>query len=166
MVCGCPSLIDLPNKNLLQKKLINNSFTNIATNGCKTIATQLQEKNCVFFEQSNFNEENSNIFIDIDIWGNFLQKFDCSIGTRVHGNILAIKYGTPSIIIVSDLRTQELVEYHKIPFINNQTPICLDSIFNPDIYDIFMNNHQNTCRSFYSFLECHNIFINRLDNRR
>lgn len=55
-------------------------------------------------------------FKNIKSWFEFLNKADFSIGGRIHGNIAAILSGTPTFIIASDSRVQELADLHGIPY--------------------------------------------------
>jgi hypothetical protein len=61
---------------------------------------------------------NSNYFLGIREWLDYCSRFTLSIGTRFHGNLLAIQAGVPSIFVVHDLRTQEMVELFDLPKID------------------------------------------------
>ncbi len=52
---------------------------------------------------------------DVNTWMNQLTKADLAIGTRLHGNMLALQAGVPSIFIPHDSRTQELTDLMKVP---------------------------------------------------
>lgn len=47
-------------------------------------------------------------------WNKLLKEKDFSFGTRLHGNIMGVLAGIPSLHIPSDLRTTEVVEYHSL----------------------------------------------------
>ena len=47
-------------------------------------------------------------------WKAFLQSKDFSFGTRLHGNIMAVLSGTPSIHISFNSRVKEVVDYHNL----------------------------------------------------
>lgn len=68
-----------------------------------------------------FLEDKVKFFLDSRTWVDFLRTRDFSFGTRIHGNIAALKAGTPAMVLVHDTRTLELAEYHQIPhrFINS-----------------------------------------------
>ncbi len=55
-------------------------------------------------------------FVDSASWIEFLKTVRFCFGTRIHGNIAALVAGTPAVVLVHDLRTQELVDYHQIPY--------------------------------------------------
>ncbi|MBE7382504.1 MAG: polysaccharide pyruvyl transferase family protein [Leptolyngbya sp. SIO1E4] len=58
------------------------------------------------------------VFFDAGAWIEFLSSFDMSIGTRMHGNMLATQAGIPGICIYHDSRTQELCSVTAIPHIS------------------------------------------------
>ena len=57
------------------------------------------------------------MFLSVDNWIDCLKTFDFSIGTRIHGNIIAILAGVPAMVIAIDSRTRELAEFHHIPYV-------------------------------------------------
>lgn len=57
-------------------------------------------------------------FLNAPSWFEYMGKIDLSIGTRLHGNIVATINGTPNITIVKDARMRELAEFHKSTSIN------------------------------------------------
>lgn len=54
-------------------------------------------------------------YFDVNEWMYQLHQFDLSVGTRLHGNMLALQAGTPSIFLPHDSRTQELAEVMALP---------------------------------------------------
>ncbi|NYI66423.1 polysaccharide pyruvyl transferase family protein [Spelaeicoccus albus] len=54
--------------------------------------------------------------LDPRTWIDFLQDFEFSFGTRIHGTISSILAGTPAMLLAHDSRTQELADYHAIPY--------------------------------------------------
>lgn len=64
-----------------------------------------------------YSEGRVKYFLNAPTWFDFMKKIDLSIGTRLHGNIVATINGTPSITIVHDTRMKELADYHKLPAI-------------------------------------------------
>jgi polysaccharide pyruvyl transferase WcaK-like protein len=55
------------------------------------------------------------IHFDIDQWAQGLSDVDFSLGTRFHGNLIALLSGVPAHVICHDSRTQELCEFSGIP---------------------------------------------------
>ncbi len=54
-------------------------------------------------------------FFGANPWMEYSKKFDLSIGTRLHGNMLAFQSGVPSVFLSHDSRTSELVDIMKLP---------------------------------------------------
>lgn len=57
-------------------------------------------------------------FFSANSWMEYSKKFDLSIGTRLHGNMLAFQACVPSIFLSHDSRTSELVDIMKLPNCN------------------------------------------------
>lgn len=57
-------------------------------------------------------------FFGANPWMEFSKKFDFSIGTRLHGNMLAFQSEVPSVFLSHDSRTSELVDIMKLPSCN------------------------------------------------
>ncbi len=53
--------------------------------------------------------------LDPKVWMDHLAGVDFSVGTRIHGNIVALLAGTPALVLAHDSRTLELARYHAIP---------------------------------------------------
>lgn len=61
---------------------------------------------------------NSKHFIDYPSWSESLARCSLSLGSRLHGNIVALLSGVPAVCIVHDSRTLEMCALAGIPFIN------------------------------------------------
>ena len=59
----------------------------------------------------------AHVFFDVWAWMEFLRDFDLVVGTRIHGVLLGMQVGVPSMCIVSDSRTRELCETMDIPYV-------------------------------------------------
>ena len=57
-------------------------------------------------------------FFDINEWRGYIKEKDFSIGSRFHGNVLALWEGVPALFITCDSRTQELCEHFSLPHID------------------------------------------------
>lgn len=55
-------------------------------------------------------------FYDAEAWMAYLSTCDLSLGSRLHGNMLAIATGTPAVMIPHDSRTSELVNTLMVPY--------------------------------------------------
>lgn len=62
-------------------------------------------------------EKRALLFLDIPTWRKYLMKnhFNFSYGTRIHGTIISILSGVPSLINICDSRTREMAEFYAIP---------------------------------------------------
>lgn len=58
-----------------------------------------------------------NLFFDIPNWMEHYRKFDFVVGPRIHGAVLGLQVGVPSLCIVHDSRTLELCETLKVPYV-------------------------------------------------
>ena len=61
-----------------------------------------------------YQEGRSRFFSDARSWMDFLSKSRVTIGSRIHGNIASILAGTPNILVMDDVRVEELARYHKL----------------------------------------------------
>jgi hypothetical protein len=94
-------------------------------------------------------------FTDIMPWMDFLRTQSFSVGTRIHGNIVALLAGTPAHVIVHDSRTRELAEYFQVPM----TPVTHLGEFDPveafgrSNYDGVNRGHGERVATYARFLE-------------
>ena len=62
-------------------------------------------------------ENRAKFIVRPDDWMDDISDFDFSIGTRIHGNVIPLLAGVPSMVIAIDSRTAGLAEYNNIPYI-------------------------------------------------
>jgi hypothetical protein len=67
---------------------------------------------------SRFFCEHTRYFADIEAWSSFIRTQDASIGTRFHGNLIALINGVPALMIIHDSRTMEMCTLMGIPSIH------------------------------------------------
>ena len=67
-----------------------------------------------------FMKNHAHMFFDLQEWKEYLntQGFTFSFGMRFHGNMLSHLCGIPSLWIVHDSRTRELVETLRLPAVD------------------------------------------------
>ena len=63
-------------------------------------------------------KEQKQVFLEIEPWVEWLRQFDFSMGSRFHGNVLAIMNGVPALTMVIDGRMQELTKLFRLPTMN------------------------------------------------
>lgn len=64
--------------------------------------------------------EKKQVFFTVEPWVEWLRQFDFSMGSRFHGNVLAIMDGIPALTMVIDGRTQELTRLFRLPTMDQQ----------------------------------------------
>ncbi|MBQ8201123.1 MAG: polysaccharide pyruvyl transferase family protein [Clostridia bacterium] len=64
---------------------------------------------------SRWLDEQKRVFFEIGPWTEWLRQIDFSIGSRFHGNVLAIMNGIPALTMVIDGRMQELTNFFRLP---------------------------------------------------
>jgi Polysaccharide pyruvyl transferase len=78
-------------------------------------------------------------FFCVDAWLEWCRSYDLSIGTRLHGNIVALQSGVPSIVVTHDGRTEELAATLKLPAIGKadfaEREGALDEVFRACAFD-------------------------------
>lgn len=57
-------------------------------------------------------------FFDVAAWIEYARRFDLSIGTKLHGNMVAWQAGVPAVFMPHDARVSELIDSMKLPFLN------------------------------------------------
>ncbi len=55
------------------------------------------------------------VFFRIEEWVEWLRQFDFSMGSRFHGNVLAIRNGIPALTMAIDGRMQEMTRFFRLP---------------------------------------------------
>lgn len=98
-----------------------------------------------------FKQNRIQMFCTFPEWQKYLidNKFNFSIGSRIHGNIVSLLSGIPCYIEAIDSRVRELAEFFEIPYGSIKNP-------NLDLYDIFSkldykNFNTNFNKKFYNF---------------
>lgn len=93
-------------------------------------------------------------------WKRDLSERDFSIGPRLHGNVMALHAGLPSIWIMYGARMRELVDYHNLPNIdvndvNEKTDVF--ELFSKIDYKSFLKGHKERFRHYVDFLDKNGI---------
>ncbi|MDR9826774.1 polysaccharide pyruvyl transferase family protein [Vibrio sp. FNV 38] len=82
-------------------------------------------------------------FYDVDSWSHHTRNFDLSIGTRIHGAMLSLQFGHPTVLITHDSRTNELSDIMCLPRMSLNDALKCDTVnqmienvnFSADEYD-------------------------------
>lgn len=64
----------------------------------------------------------------VEAWRAYASQFDYCIGTRFHGNVMALQAGVPSLIIPVDARVADMAQFHRLPTISIEDFSGIDDI--------------------------------------
>ncbi|MFX1296639.1 MAG: polysaccharide pyruvyl transferase family protein [Promethearchaeota archaeon] len=117
------------------------------------------------YDVYKFASECFETFFNVEVWLEYLHRFDLSIGTRLHGNLLAFQASVPTIFIPYDARVTEMVETMELPRISYQNAIKLRTLeniiknieFDPIKYD---KKRESLIRTYINILNDYGIKYN------
>lgn len=127
---------------------IADNVKNLETEGDKKIYHWLKEHLGIFY---NFEE-----------WIYALRNYDFSLGSRFHGNVIALQAGMKSLFLVVDSRTKEMIDFFNLPSI---TPSEFDSkkdlsyYYKLADYSKFNENYPKLFKNFLIFLKKNGLSI-------
>lgn len=103
---------------------------------------------------------NVKFFISALEWFRFMKTVNYSIGSRLHGNIVATVSGTPNLTIAIDSRMRELAEFHGLPYVSEAEFLEIDNL-EKYISEIDYSNigitHKKNFNNFKDFLKKNNL---------
>lgn len=113
-------------------------------------------------EVKKYMKEYGHMFYTREDWSKFLieKKVSFSIGSRFHGNMMAFSNGISALWISHDVRTNELIEAMKLPYITYHELLqnSMDEIKDMCTYGLaFYNNYYNMGEKYSEFLNQCNI---------
>lgn len=131
----------------------------------------LYRKHGSFFAEQ-FLKERIKVFYDAPDWRRFLigKGFNFCIGSRIHGNIMALLSGIPAVVIAVDSRTREMADFYGIPCLLNRSIGALQDLYDNLDYSAFNRTYRKRYDAFEVFLKqrglvkqmnAENIFWNR-----
>lgn len=113
------------------------------------------------------------LFADLQQWMNYYKESEISFsyGSRIHGTIMPILSGVPSMLYACDMRTEEMADYFDIPFIkpSNKTSRDLYDLYCETDYTKFNETYAQKYDIFEGFFVSHglcsklnqnNVFLN------
>lgn len=95
------------------------------------------------------------VFHDIEDWIAALRCVDGVIGTRLHGCLVGIAAGTPSMLITIDSRTEEMAKLFSLPHLpvaSMETPLNLEKTFAETDFDTAIEKYPLHFEKYRSFL--------------
>ena len=110
-------------------------------------------------DYSTFLGEHGRVFFSVEAWSDFIEDVDFSIGTRFHGNMIALLSGVPAFIIPHDTRTLEMSRLMKIPHrtVTEIGTLDIRDLYDSVSYDEFTANYQILYRNYVEFLDTNNV---------
>jgi hypothetical protein len=108
---------------------------------------------------NTFLQKNGRVFFSVDEWDHFIRRMDFSIGTRFHGNMIALLSGVPALIIPHDTRTLEMSRLMKIPHVRVDEigHIDIARLYDSTDYSEFARNYSKLYQDYIRFLELNNV---------
>lgn len=109
-----------------------------------------------------WTRNHGNVFFDVENWMEHYHHFDFVIGARIHGTMLGLQAGIPSMCIVHDSRTLELCRTMKVPYVmadavsEGVSRADLLSMFDFDA-DAFDQNRRTLAARYVEFLRNNNL---------
>jgi len=108
---------------------------------------------------ANFFRNHCRIFFDIPSWAEAVKEHDFSIGTRFHGNMIALQNGVPAVVISHDVRTQELCELLHIPFLRlpDISRLSIEWMYKMADFDSITTVYNSLFNNYIDFLESNKL---------
>ncbi|HEY4261083.1 MAG TPA: polysaccharide pyruvyl transferase family protein, partial [Schlesneria sp.] len=102
----------------------------------------------------NHIRSKNRLFFELDGWDKYISRFDYSLGTRFHGNLIALTNGVAATIFTHDSRTTELAELMSIPHVpvEDVTDLNVNELATAGDYDRFERKYQLLYDRFAEFL--------------
>jgi len=99
-------------------------------------------------------KEHFKVFFTLEEWDTYIREFDASVGSRFHGNLIALTNEKPAIIIAHDSRTTEMAELMHIPHlrVDEISSIDIPRWFEAADFDAFEKQYQKLYDRFAEFL--------------
>jgi len=124
-------------------------------------------------EQIEAQRDKFKVFTSIPDWMAELSRVDFVIGTRLHGCLMGLVAGIPSMLISIDSRTRELAEYFKIPTVsveNLKLPLDVAKLYADIDMTETIQAFPERFRIYREFLEAnavpHNLMTDQLSVRK
>ena len=81
------------------------------------------------------------------------EKFDLSLGSRIHGNIMSILAGVPAVVWAIDSRVKEMAEIYNIPIVDMKEKYDIETIYNNTDYERFNAKFAGLFDQYEDFLK-------------
>ncbi|MBQ8555993.1 MAG: polysaccharide pyruvyl transferase family protein, partial [Clostridia bacterium] len=74
-----------------------------------------QNNQAQFDYLSAWLREKMQVFFHVEDWCEWIRRYDFSIGSRFHGNVIAVMNGVPALTLVCDPRMDEMTRLFRLP---------------------------------------------------
>lgn len=93
-------------------------------------------------------------FFNFEDWRDYIRKKDFSVGTRFHGNLIALISGVPAVIFAHDTRTLEMCELMHIPHVPivHSTRVDYRAMYEAADFRAFERHYTLLYRRYVEFL--------------
>ncbi len=95
-----------------EQEIYNDATGEVAQKVIEPVLEQIQRRQLPFASYRWFQ--------DTSAWRAFVSQFDFFLGDRLHGGVVALQAGVPSIMMVDDLRVSEIADFFAIPKLSLQ----------------------------------------------
>lgn len=107
-------------------------------------------------------DRHGRVFYDVDTWVDAMARFDCYLGSRLHGTIAALTSGTPAVLLTHDARTTELAQFLRLPSlpIADAMPLSasrLQEVITSTDLDAWNMGYAERLRRYIDFLEVNEV---------
>jgi hypothetical protein len=70
-------------------------------------------------EVSHYLHQHGLVYFDYERWRSDMKRYSVAVGTRIHGTVMSLLSGVPSVLICHDERTRELAESMPVPSVSS-----------------------------------------------
>ena len=103
-------------------------------------------------------------YYDTGGWLEKAKAYDLALGTRMHGNMVALQAGTPTLFCVHDARTDELCDTMRLPAIRadgllSNLEDALERCLSSDAIDAYLVRREELFEQYLTFLAQANLKI-------
>lgn len=107
------------------------------------------------------------LFLNLRDWDDYISRFDYSLGSRFHGNVIALTNGVAASILTHDSRTTEMARLMNIPHVPVEEidKIDVEQLASSADYDAFEREYPLMYDRFAEFLDENGLQHNLVDAR-
>lgn len=154
---------------------LQNESTFVAQDEIEELAAMEGDQPCAapvlkYFDQvapesvDAFFRKKTRYFCDVETWAAYIRTQNLSIGSRFHGNLIALINGTPALMVVHDSRTMEMCTLLGIPHIHisrlvaeNYSPEWISEQVQALTFDGFEKAYAALYKRFTKFLDSNGL---------